>query len=152
MAKLFIPVGIPGCGKSTLTKIFDHTNMRVVSSDAIREEITGDIGDQTRNQEVFAEYHKRIEDHLLDGLDVFADATNLRDFAREKLQAIGERTGADMHLIVFANPKQAVLRNEKRERRVAPDVMVRMLEQYEQALKDIPHEHYSSVTYIEAVG
>lgn len=155
MSKLFIPAGIPGCGKSTLaTRVLNHTNLRIVEADAIRLEMTAEgllegVDDMSCNKEVFVRWHARIENHLLDGLDVYADATNLRDFAREKLRGIAERTGAETHLLVFTNPSVAVHRNLKRDRVVPPEAMVNMLEQYERALQDIPSETYSTVTYIE---
>lgn len=156
MPKLFIPVGIPGCGKTTLAnRVLMHNNLRVVGTDDIREELVQDgllkdVHDMSQNKEVFKRFYERIDDHLLDHFDVVADATNLRDFAREELRNLAERVGAETHLLVFTNPSVAVRRNLKRERVVAAEAMVRMLGQYEKALQDISTETYATVTYIEA--
>ena len=41
-------VGLPGSGKSTYAKeLAERTNAKICSSDAIREELTGDISIQT---------------------------------------------------------------------------------------------------------
>lgn len=151
MAKLHIPVGIPGCGKSTFAwTVLEHSNLRVVSSDAIRLELSHDY-DQTRNDEVFAIFHQRIEDYLLNDLDVFADATNLNAFARENLYKIADRACAEVHAWVFANVNQAVIRNGARSPeggRVPVPAMEYMFEKWEQTLSVIDTEPHASITYI----
>lgn len=157
MPKLIIPVGIPGCGKSTLFSAFNHTNMRCVETDGIREEMVKagrlkSVNDMSCNSEVFDKFYERITDHLLDGFDVYADATNLQPFARGQLVDCADQAHAETLLLVFTNPSVAVTRNQKRERVVPADAMVRMLEQYEKALKAIPDEQYGRVIYIEGVA
>lgn len=158
MPKLFIPVGIPGCGKTTfVARILMHNNLKVVETDDIRAEMVGEdllqsVSDMSRNDEVFRRFHQRIEDHLLDGFDVYADSTALRDFARAKFRDIAERVGAETHLLVFTNLTSAVNRNAKRQRVVPGDVMVSMIGQYEKALRDIPQESYTTITYIESIS
>lgn len=75
-------IGIPGSGKSTWAKEQRGT---IISTDAIRHELFGDINDQTRNAEVFDAAHTSIKCHLEAGNDVIFDATNLRSFHREIL-------------------------------------------------------------------
>lgn len=159
MPKLIIPVGIPACGKTTFARVLTHVNLIVVSTDEIRGRYvkTGalkTINDMSRNKDVFESFHMIIEDSLLDGMDVYADATNLQPFARKHLSDIAQRVGAEMHLIVFTNLSVAVSRNAKRtpDRIVPAEVVVRMLDQYEKALADIPTETYTSLTYIEGVS
>lgn len=158
MSKLFLPIGIPGCGKSTFaSRVLMHNNLRVVETDAIREDLVKagrlqSVNDMSRNKEVFAKFHAYIEDHLLDGFDVFADATNLTSSARHKLRQIADLRGAEIHLFIFTNLLAAVNRNRKRDRVVEPEPMVRLLGQYEKALQEIPQEIYASVTYIESFG
>lgn len=148
MAKLHIPVGIPGCGKSTFVNRLQPCY--VVSTDAIRAEM-GDVNDQSRNDEVFDRYHRLLAKVLGNGYDAYADATNLRDFARARLRQIASEAGAETHLWVFANLAQAVVRNQQRERVVASAVMTRMTSQFEKAEHDILHEPYTSITYIDSV-
>jgi predicted kinase len=144
--KLFIPLGIPGCGKSSWG---ETTGYEIVSSDAIRAEL-GDVNDQSKNDEVFDTFHHRIKNAIYYERFVIADATNLRDFARERLRKIAEAAGAETHLVIFANVSEAVLRNRVRDRKVPNDVMLRMLDQYERAMLDIHKERYTSVTEIRS--
>lgn len=142
---LYIPVGIPGCGKSTWAEKSGHA---VVSSDSIRERYLSDVNNQSANDYVFRLYHRDLAWLLAEGDPVVADATNLRDFARRKLRNLADIMGAETHLVLFRNPAEAVQRNLARERVVPQDAMERMLGQYERALRDIPTEGYTTVTEI----
>lgn len=148
---LYIPVGIPGCGKSTLVKALSPRT--TVSSDAIRAALSS-VEDQSRNAAVFEIFYNNIETSLelgLPGATTFADATNLDSRSRATLCDIAQRTGADTHLILFRNLEQAIARNLKRDRVVPGDVMLRMIEKYERAVQDIEHETYNYVTEVSAV-
>lgn len=148
---LIIPVGIPGCGKSTYGRLH-YPHAAQISSDAIREEL-GDVNDQTQNDRVFEIYHERIRDNLELGTwnaQVYADATNLTLRARANLlQIASECRPVDLHLLVFANADQAILRNARRERVVPPEAMLRMLEQYEIFRLHLPGEAHSYRTITE---
>ena len=59
--KLFLMVGLSASGKSTIAKgLAEDYKAVIVSSDAIREEICGNVSDQSKNEEVFKIFHKRI--------------------------------------------------------------------------------------------
>lgn len=149
---LYIPVGIPGCGKSSFVRTINCPY--VVSTDAIREWIAKDVNDQSRNADVFKQYHELIRLNLA-GCEsyesVFADATNLDRSSRSDLRKIAQDVGAKTHLILFRNLPQAITRNASRERVVSYDVMTRMIEKYEWAIMDIPNENYDYVTEVSAV-
>lgn len=83
--KFIILVGISGSGKSTFIKSLDLSNTVIVSPDAIRKEITGNVSDQTKNGEVFALANKRAADALNGGKDVIFDATNISSTNRQSL-------------------------------------------------------------------
>lgn len=156
MPRLFIPVGVPGCGKSTYAERVMN-NVVVLSTDYSRARMVEaglleSVSDMSRNNEVFDRFHEDIEDRLMNGIDVYADATNLRDFARERLRKIAEKTEAETIVLFFHNVTQAVSRNIRRERVVPADVMVNMLGQYEKARRDIPQEDYTIVIDIEGVS
>ena len=55
----------------------DNPNTIIVSSDEIREELTGNCEDQEHNEEVFKIFHDRIRKNLENKKNVIADATNL---------------------------------------------------------------------------
>jgi predicted kinase len=174
MAELIIPVGIPGCGKSTFAEIFfNKSTDSIWSTDQIRS-LMGDVNDQSQNDEVFRRFHEAIQEDLVDGFRVFADATNLTSKARTTLRAIAKLADMDRakltaqssghavelrqpvrtHLVVFCNPDQAVLRNCRRERVVPHDAMMRMLENYERFRLDLAQERhlYDTVTEIRSFG
>lgn len=153
MARLFITVGIPGTGKSTWASTY-LKDAKVVSSDAIREELSGDATDQTKNGQVFNVFHQRIGEGLAQDLDVVADSTALDRFARENILAVAAIFKCEIHLIVFSNVEQAAVRNAARERVVPQDVMIKMLGKFEKFKSDLPAESrlYTSVTEIRSLS
>lgn len=153
MPSLYITVGIPGCGKSTWIDTY-LPEISVVSSDAIREELTGDITDQSRNSEVFERFHQYIEINLSHGESVAVDSTALDKFARDKLRAIADENGAKTHLILFANCDQAVVRNQARDRVVPQDVMLRMLDKFEKTKLSLEAglEKFDTITEIRRLN
>jgi predicted kinase len=160
MGTLFIPVGIPGSGKSTWAREV-LPDAAVVSSDEIRKEFFGSLvaahDEETKarnNAAVFLEFHRRIVVNLADGFDVLADATNLNHEARTKLRTIAGLVGARTHVLFFKNIVQAVERNFARdEDAVVPEAaMEYMMEKYWDTLDRLPSENYDRVTAIASVG
>ena len=76
---LYIMCGLSGSGKSTIATQIANENPStvIVSSDAIREELTGNYEDQEHNEKVFKIFHDRIRKNLENKKNVIADATNL---------------------------------------------------------------------------
>jgi predicted kinase len=154
MSVLHIPVGIPGCGKSTM---FDRLNIdHRVSTDTARIALQKPSG--STDPAIFEAYHTMIRSLLGNPrASVYADATNLRDFARENLLGIAQDVGAETHLILFRNVTEAIVRNSARKGTqpgddpVPYEAMLRMIEQYEKALLDIPGEVYTYVTEVSSV-
>lgn len=140
MSTLIITCGMPGCGKSTWAALQD--NVTVVSSDAIRQDLTGDITDQRRNGEVFDIFHQGISDCLAHSRTVIADSTALDKFARDKLRQIADERGAVLILALWANPLEAISRNADRERMVPEDVMRRMADKLAATILSLDDEQY----------
>ncbi|MHC4789310.1 MAG: AAA family ATPase, partial [Planctomycetota bacterium] len=68
-------VGAAGCGKSSWAQ--EHlAETSLVSSDQMREELTGDPGDQSQNYLVFQRCMDRVREWLREGREVTFDATN----------------------------------------------------------------------------
>lgn len=103
--KLWIPVGLSGSGKSTIAaKLADENpNTIIVSSDAIREELTGDRSNQERNEEVFRLFHERIRKNLENKYNVIADATNITIKSRRAILA--KVNGLNIEKICYLIPK-----------------------------------------------
>lgn len=76
---LWIMCGLSGSGKSTIAAQIanENPNTIIVSSDAIREELTGNYEAQEHNEEVFKIFHNRIRKNLENKKNVIADATNI---------------------------------------------------------------------------
>ena len=75
----YITVGMPGCGKSTLSAKLDA---EVYSSDTIRKELTGDVSGETKGAVEFYIMNMRTQQALRAGLDTISDATSLSKKAR----------------------------------------------------------------------
>jgi protein phosphatase len=87
-ASLVVLVGPSGAGKGTFTE--RHFEAReVVSTDALRVELTGDMARQDKNDEVYTEFYRRIAAKIAVGQRVVADATHLRDKDRRATAEIG---------------------------------------------------------------
>jgi predicted kinase len=106
------------------------------------------------NEKVFKEFHNTIGRNLGHSVDTIADATNLTYDSRRKLIEIARKYKADVHLVLFDNPLQAVYRNGRRDDdQVVPDAaMDKFLHRLEETRDSIVVEDFDSVTRIGSVG
>lgn len=126
MSTMFVTIGLPGCGKSTWAQ---HQNARIISSDAIREEMFGDEAIQGDPRMVFAEVYKRLMQALVDGVDVIFDATNL-DNKRTKAIEMCHEMGYECVAVYFdADAQTCIERQNMRSRKVPASVIRRMSHQ-----------------------
>ncbi len=72
-------VGISGSGKSRLTKDFQEEGFVIISPDALRKELTGDISNQSQNGRVFQTAMDDLCSNLIFNYNVVFDATNLKE-------------------------------------------------------------------------
>ena len=72
--KLIVLCGLSASGKSTIGReIANENNCVIISPDNIRGEICeGGVIDQSKNDEVFKIFHRRIKDNLKNGNNVIA--------------------------------------------------------------------------------
>lgn len=96
---LVLMVGPSGAGKSTLAKA-KFPNYEIVSSDALREELVGDMMRQDLNDTIFAELNRRVELKLALGERVVVDATNLRKRDRMSIVDLGQAAGVPIFYVV----------------------------------------------------
>src|SRR5574344_130015 len=78
MNMVYVAIGISGSGKTTYGKDLEGSNCKVVCMDDLRKELTGNISDQSRNNEVFNKAMMQISDCIFCGKDVHYSATNLK--------------------------------------------------------------------------
>lgn len=142
---LVVPVGIPGCGKSTFASTCVNAGLlgpsQVISTDAIRLALCGDIADQSRNGEVFEYAYEAMKTSLDLDLTTFADATNVTAKAQAQMKNLSIDTGHGAlgsqilwvdFLISF---EEACERNAARRQPVPDEVMASM------------YLHYSSIDW-----
>ena len=121
-------IGLPGSGKSYFA---EQLNANVHSSDAIREEILGDVNDQNNNDKVFKELHKRIKNDLISGIDCVYDATNIS--AKYRIAFIRELKNIDCKkvcVIMATTYEDCKIRILNRERVVPVEVLNRMYKNF----------------------
>lgn len=126
----FQMVGIPGSGKTIkAAELAKEHNAILLSSDAIRAELTGDSSDQTVNDKVFELMFKRTVVALAEGKSVVYDATNI-NYKRRKglLQQLKARFDLKAVAVVMATPIQMCIdRQKNRDRAVGNDIIWRMV-------------------------
>lgn len=120
--------GLIASGKSTRAKeLAKEYNATVFSSDALREEMFGDVNNQEHNQELFTELHKRIKECLRSGKSAIADSTNLSYKKRMSFLHELKNIPCEKICVLMATPyKECLKRNKNRERKVPVNVIQKM--------------------------
>lgn len=128
MNKLIMMVGLVASGKSDYAqKLSISENAIIHSSDTLREELFGDVNENSRNNELFKEMSRRIKNDLQEGKSVIYDATNLNYKKRKAF--LDELKKLDIHkqCVLVATPYELCLKqNSLRERKVPEYVIERM--------------------------
>ena len=125
--KLYIMCGISASGKSTIAKqIAKRDNCIIVSSDDIRGEICeGGVSDQSKNEEVFKIFHRRIRENLLNGNDVIADATNITMRSRRAIfNAVKGINCYKIGYLVIKSIEDCIKDNKNDDRVAVPDEVI----------------------------
>lgn len=145
MPKLYVMIGISGCGKSTYSEKLDAI---VVSSDNVRKELFGDESNQACPEKVFALAHKRVRTLLEAGKDVVFDATNVSSFARKTLLDAIQGVECKKIGVIFAvDPKEAMRRQANRERKVPEEVIERQYRTLQREMNNIQTQ-FDSLRYV----
>ena len=126
--KFFTIVGLPASGKSYKAQELAKTyNAEIFSSDALREELFGDVNHQENNNDLFIELHRRIKDCLRSGKSAIMDATNINYKRRMAFLQELKNIHCEKICILMATPYEECLkRNAERERKVPEEVIKRM--------------------------
>ncbi|QDG53925.1 HD domain-containing protein [Persicimonas caeni] len=138
-ADLVVLCGPSGSGKTTWARhhLPEH---HVVSMDDIREELTGDTADQSRNGEVRQIAKEQLKDHLRNHRKVVWDATNLRRDFRGLPLGLGFDYDAFTTLVCFhMEPGEFRRRNRERDRSVPDAVLDKQLESVQWPQADEAH-------------
>lgn len=127
MSKLIMMVGLPASGKTTLAeKLAEKENAVIVSSDAMREELFGDVDNQDNNTRLFEEVGKRIKTLLGKDETVVFDATNIN--RKRRIHFINNEIKADEKVVYYMNTSLSwcLQRDSRRERHVGAGIIDKM--------------------------
>ena len=131
---LYIPIGIPGCGKSTLAQLMVEAEIidqdSIVNPDRLRELLTGDITSMEANRSVFQIAHKITYERIKYGLDVYFDATNLKKSDLIEVLKLSPVISQDTITLIYSDTpdEESLKRNSQRERQVPDFVMEKMIQ------------------------
>lgn len=125
---LLMLCGLPCSGKSTKAQEFaEEHNATIFSSDSLRQEMFGDVNEQSHNQDLFVELHKRIKNWLMNGESAIYDATNISYKRRMAFLVELKKIPCEKICVLMATPYEECLRrNAERERKVPEEVIKRM--------------------------
>lgn len=126
--KLIMLCGLSGSGKSEYAKQLkkEFSNSFIFSSDDLREELYGDVNDQSHNHELFNELHRRIKSCLKNGHDAIYDATNIK--SKLRIAFLKELKNIPCHKIcwiIWRPYHECILLNRGRDRIISDDVIKR---------------------------
>ena len=153
--KIIVPIGISGSGKSWLYKM-KYNHLALLSPDLIRKELTGNIGDQSKNKEVFDEVDRRVDMMVKKGESFFYDATNVNSEFRKKF--VNRFRGTDIKIIYVILPSDVEasykrIKNDLSNNVDRSDVPLKALERqmdlYNQSLRtNFEGENVQEIIYI----
>lgn len=126
--QLMLLIGAPGSGKSTMREqlVAQYPNLKVISMDDRRKELTGNANDQSKNSEVFSWQQKEFRKAMEARQNTLLDATNCTRKLRKVLWSIARENGALCSAVYFDIKLETLLeRNAKREKRVPDEVVKR---------------------------
>ena len=136
MTEFIMLVGFPASGKSTYAEELREKGYHVHSSDAIREELTGNVNSQDKNTDVFDTLHKRVKDDLSNGVSCVYDATNMSMKRRKAFLDEIKKYDVYKKCLLFIVPIDVCKkRNQLRDRQVPDFVFDKMLRQFDVPMK-----------------
>ncbi len=123
--RLVVLVGLPASGKSTWLK---ENGLFALSSDAVREMLTGDVTDQSVNRLVFRTLRQLAAARVRAGAEVtYIDSTALTPWERRCWIRLAELHDCTAEALFFDVPLRECQRRNALRARVVPDhVLERM--------------------------
>lgn len=145
---LIIVAGISGSGKSTFTKLLEEQGWAVICPDRIRAYLYGDENIQGDGNQVFQFAFNNMAEFGKQGYDVVFDATNTTRKARKQVIEKA-RPHFDFILCYYFYPSlvKSMNNQEKRERQVPREVLVRQINQWETPTIDEGFDYVCEIKY-----
>jgi protein phosphatase len=120
--RLILLVGVPACGKSTLSEGFEQRGFEVMSLDAIRKRVSGDEAVQDDLERVLQIFRSRLGQALSRGRAVVIDATNVYFEDRQTFLRQARRAGyTDITLLLLDTPLAECKRRNQLRERIVPE-------------------------------
>jgi predicted kinase len=121
---LLVLIGASGAGKSTLASTWPAS--QVLSSDAMREAVSDDPGDQGATGDAIAALHLILESRMRRRLFTVIDATNVTASARRPLVAAAKRHNMPVIAVIVATPAPLCVERQRPRpaNRTVPDDVV----------------------------
>lgn len=110
-------VGVSGVGKTTLLKPFaEQVGAHYLSADDMREELTGDAGEQSVNAKAWELLFKRAGEHLGEGHSIVVDATHARSHERASATSRYRGFGAASVIALYVEASLEDIKARNKER------------------------------------
>ena len=144
MKQLIVMSACPGSGKSTWTKKFckEHDNVKIISSDEVRFELTGDYNDFSKQDLVWKTIDERVVNYANfdeDNYIVILDACIDLNFLREKYAKLGSNYDKKT-LVCIEKPLEVILENNKKRnpvKHVPEDILIQMYNKFEHPTDEV---------------
>lgn len=135
MNTLFVMIGIPGAGKSSIAAEYaEKYDAVIVSSDAIRGDLYGDESVQGDPAKVFRIVHEIVKHYLIKGCNVIMDATNINSKKRAAFLREVNKVCPDCRkiaVVVVTDKDTCVSRDLFRGRTVGEAVIDKMIANFQ---------------------
>jgi len=158
MIKLYMTVGLPGCGKSTFVrKRIEQYGGIHISRDIIRFSIVRPDEEYfSKENIVFDIFINQIQQAIDDKIEnIYVDATHLTEKGRNKvLNRLKLNEEVQIHILMFDVPLNICLeRNAKRTgREVVPEIVIRRMRHSIGVPNFFEKYHYTSISEINEDG
>jgi predicted kinase len=133
MSRLILMIGIPGCGKSTLTQklLVKHPKILLISTDKIRYQLFGNEAIQGSWFKIWKEIKTLFQYAVTHKLTTIYDATNAQRRQRKDAIALAREIGFNQIIGIWVNTPLSVCleRNQKRDRQVREEIILGMYQQ-----------------------
>ncbi len=147
---LVVLIGAAGAGKSTFAAR-QFPSAAIHSSDACRQEVSGDAGDQNATTAAFALVHERVGRALQELRLAVVDATSIHGADRAPLLALARRHHLPrVAIVLHPTLEQCLERNAARERVVPPAAVRRQWMALQASIDRLQPEGYHAIWRLDS--
>ena len=143
MKTLIVLSAPPGSGKSTWAKLFaeSHPNTYIISSDAIRYELTGQMQDFSKQKEVWEIFEQRIHEYAKKGDDINVILDALCDLNSLRIKYVKENPEYDRYMLVLfphtLDEIEYLNKQRKKECQVPDQVVMALYKKFEEPTQEV---------------